>query len=518
MEKSSVPAAQEREKMDKQRLFPHVIAITSGKGGVGKSSIAVNLGISLAKTGARVCIFDADTGLANVNILLGLAPQFSLEHVLFGAKTIEEVMLEAPHGLKVIPGANGISECVSLHPRQQLRLTRELGRIESEFDYLLLDTAAGIADTTLDFVSSAHQTMVVVTPEPTSLTDAFSLIKLMHRRRTAMNYQVVVNMCSNVAQAREVFHRFAAAVEKYIGVRPNFLGHLLRDESLRVAVTLQSPVALFPESDPSSRSFMRLTDAIKQAVDGQHPTIGFTGFWQRQFRQRQTADNAGRTAPPVADKLGEQNKPDQIEPATLIELQQQLLQQIQNRQVPQAELTATLELLNRGYMKRFAQLPIEPLAAIEALIALPERNDHLLRELATRLKPWRNDMQNLDVPLVDELPASHESEPPVLHAATPNNAIDGDHNSRLDNTDAAINDADIVASNSGDAANNIATTTDEVVTATVVEAPAAVASRTPMPHRYDERRFGSQQALLELLQRQRESGKSAMALIEIMLT
>jgi hypothetical protein len=98
---------------------------------------------------------------------------------------------------------------------------------------------------------------------------------------------VVVNMCSNVAQAREVFHRFAAAVEKYIGVRPSFLGHLLRDESLRVAVTLQSPVALFPDTDPSSRSFMRLTDALRQAVEGHQPTTGFTGFWQRQFRQEQ---------------------------------------------------------------------------------------------------------------------------------------------------------------------------------------------------------------------------------------
>ena len=243
-----VPAAQEEPlPKSKQRLSPHVIAITSGKGGVGKSSIAVNLGISLAKAGARVCIFDADTGLANINILLGLTPKAGLEHVLFGAKSIEEIMLDGPFGVKIIPGANGITECVSLHPRQQLRLTRELGRIEGEFDYLLLDTAAGIADNTLDFVGSAHQSIVVITPEPTSLTDAFSLIKVMHRRRPGMVYQIVVNMCSNVAQAREVYHRFSTAVEKYIGVHPHNLGHLLRDESMRVAVTLQSPVALFPE-------------------------------------------------------------------------------------------------------------------------------------------------------------------------------------------------------------------------------------------------------------------------------
>jgi flagellar biosynthesis protein FlhG len=115
-----------RSQMADKPLLPRVISISSGKGGVGKSSICVNLGISLAKTGARVCLLDADTGLANANILLGLSPEFNLEHVLFGAKAIEDVMLDGPYGLKIIPGANGISECVGLHPRQQMRLTREL--------------------------------------------------------------------------------------------------------------------------------------------------------------------------------------------------------------------------------------------------------------------------------------------------------------------------------------------------------------------------------------------------------
>jgi flagellar biosynthesis protein FlhG len=490
MEELSVPSAHERDKMDKQRLFPHVVAITSGKGGVGKSSIAVNLGISLAKTGARVCILDADTGLANVNILLGLAPQFSLEHVLFGAKTIEEVMLDAPYGLKVIPGANGISECVSLHPRQQLRLTRELGRIESDFDYLLLDTAAGIADSTLDFVGSAHQTMVVVTPEPTSLTDAFSLIKLMHRRRPAMNYQVVVNMCSNVAQAREVFHRFAAAVEKYIGVRPHFLGHLLRDESLRVAVTLQSPVALFPDTDPSSRSFMRLTDALKQAVDGDRPSMGFTGFWQRQFRQGQQAqETKNKAAPPTANTTEERS---------IADLKSRLLQHMQRQNASQAELAEALEELNRTYLQRFAQPALEPLALIEALIALPERNDLLLRDLAARLKPWRNDLPTFEIP------------PPMLTAVEP---LPTDCETPASQSIPVAEDKPPAM----DVMENAAASITPAIPSTMDAAPQ-VAARILPPHSYDERRFGSQQALLELLQRQSDGSKSAMALIEIILS
>jgi len=456
-----VPAAQEPLPKSKQRLSPHVIAITSGKGGVGKSSIAVNLGISLAKTGARVCIFDADTGLANINILLGLTPKAGLEHVLFGAKPIEEVMLDGPFGVKIVPGANGISECVSLHPRQQLRLTRELARIEGEFDYLLLDTAAGIAANTLDFVGSAHQSIVVITPEPTSLTDAFSLIKVMQRRRPGMVYQVVVNMCSNVGQAREVYHRFSTAVEKYIGVHIQHLGYLLRDESMRVAVTLQSPVALFPETDPSSRSFIRLADALRKSVDAQPVTVGFSLFWQRQFRQQHAGTRERRpTTPELAGN----------ERAYINELKSRLLTLIAKTDAPRAELTQLLGEVGGAYSDRFCAPPTDLLATVDTLLSAPERNDEMLRQLAQKLRPWLGEIA----------PAAPEHKP------------------------------------------------SEEVTAELVEAiPAnsAMASRQtgpraqlPATHHYDERRFGNQTMLLELLQRQNSSGKSVLELIKILVS
>lgn len=445
------PIAQQSE-----RSSPHVIAITSGKGGVGKSSIAVNLGVSLAKAGARVCIFDADTGLANINILLGLTPKASLEHVLFGAKAIEDIMLDGPYGLKVIPGANGISECVSLHPRQQLRLTRELARIEGDFDFLLLDTAAGIADTTLDFIGSAQQCLIVITPEPTSLTDAFSLIKLVHRRRIRIDYQVVVNMCGNVAQAREVYHRFSSAVERYIGVHTQFLGHLLRDESLRNAVVLQSPVALFPETDPSSRSFVRLADALRKSVEDHPAGVGFTSFWQHQFRQAHNPDIGKKIArAPVDARLH------------LAELKTRLLALVAKTDKPNPELAAMLDELQHAYRQRFGGETQDPQAMLDALIADPEKNKLLLSQLAERLSPWFPQPERQPEPQLQLQPLS-----------TASDFIDSP--------------------------------------ALPVLLPAAPLPNVAMRvHGFDEERFGSQQVLLKLLQNPEECAKSTVELLDI---
>jgi flagellar biosynthesis protein FlhG len=267
------------------KTYPHVIAVTSGKGGVGKSSISVNLGIALSRMGHKVCLFDADAGLANVNILLGLSPVSSLEHVVLAHKPVRSIMLDAPYGMKVIPGASGIVECADMSPRHQMHMTRELASIEREYDYLLIDTAAGIGESNLNFIQSAQHTIVVITPEPTSLTDAFSLIKVLRRRGKKDNYRVVVNMCSNTKQAREVYHRFAGAVEKYIGVTVEFLGYILQDESIRSAVTMQSPVTLFPETDPSCRHFFRLGEVLDKSLQNSVRSTVFSRRWQKLVRQ-----------------------------------------------------------------------------------------------------------------------------------------------------------------------------------------------------------------------------------------
>jgi len=145
----------------------HVIAISSGKGGVGKTNIATNLGITLASHGKRVCIFDADTNLANINILLNINPPYTLQQVLSGEKEIEDILVDGPAGLQIVPAASGIAEFIQLGRVQQERLLAALKQLESRFDYLLIDTAAGISDSVLNFLQAAPYTVLMITPEPT---------------------------------------------------------------------------------------------------------------------------------------------------------------------------------------------------------------------------------------------------------------------------------------------------------------------------------------------------------------
>ncbi len=489
--------------------LPRVIAISSGKGGVGKSSIAVNLGISLAKSGAKVCLMDADTGLANANILLGITPEFSIEHVLYGAKDIDDIMLDGPHGLKIIPGANGISECVSLHPRQQLRLTRELARIEGDFDYLLIDTAAGIADTTLDFVSAAHHTLIVITPEPTSLTDAFSLIKLLKRRRPSAHYQVVVNMCSSASQAKEVFHRFGAAVEKYIGVQCHYLGFILRDESMRAAVVLQNPVAMFPDNDPSSRSFMKLSDSLV-AVTKTLPASGsFSAFWHRQYsEQRNEADKIKAPAELSDPMAAEARDSEERDSDYLSELRSRILLLIEQGHADEALVSALLQESLEAFIKRHDKSPVDLIRIVEQLVSSPDRDDQLVRDIADRVKPWAglsnsppiDELSVKGMPdFVDEQPtpeADEEPEQPGEDLGAPSQpAVLKPEKPTFE----------IISEVNGVSASE-SSKTDSIVPSSKVSVPDR------RSHGYDSHRFGSQESLLSVLQN--NSGETIADLLE----
>ncbi|HEU4683499.1 MAG TPA: MinD/ParA family protein, partial [Nitrospira sp.] len=188
-----------------ERSPVQVISVTSGKGGVGKTNVVANLGLALAREGKRVVVLDADLGLGNLDVLLGLLPQRTIEQVLNGTSRLTDILLEGPDGIKILPAGSGLPQLTSLSDAQILLLQDEIERLARSYDVLLIDTAAGITSNATFFASAAHEIIVVVSPEPTSLTDAYALVKVLSRRHRERRFKVLVNMVKHQREASQVF-------------------------------------------------------------------------------------------------------------------------------------------------------------------------------------------------------------------------------------------------------------------------------------------------------------------------
>ncbi len=271
-----------------------VIAISSGKGGVGKTSVTTNLGIALAQLGAKVCILDADTGLANINILLNLNPEYTIEHLLNGEKSIDEIMLDGPSGIKVVPAASGITTCVDLDQAQHQLLSQALTQLESRFDYLLIDTAAGIGETVLEFLASAQYCVLVISPEPTSLTDAFALMRVMKRKALKQPIYTIVNRTPSPQKGSEVFRRFSAAAKKYLQTRIGYMGNITEDPTISSAICLQTPIIVAQPHSPASRDIRTLAERIDSKLAASKKPHQFSKYWHS--KRQQTEDTTSTTS------------------------------------------------------------------------------------------------------------------------------------------------------------------------------------------------------------------------------
>ncbi len=242
-----------------------VISITSGKGGVGKSNVVSNLAIMLANLGKRVLVIDADLGLGNMDVLLGLSPQFNLNHVLNGEKNIAEILIEGPKGIKIIPAGSGIQEFTSLGQHEKMKLIEEMDALDDQFDVLLVDTEAGISENVTYFTAAAQEIIVVVTPEPTSITDVYALIKLMSTRYSERYFRVLVNMAKDSEDALEVFRKLANVAGRFLDISLDYLGCVVKDEKIVEAVKRQRAVSdLFPDSEAAT-CFMTLAKRITES-------------------------------------------------------------------------------------------------------------------------------------------------------------------------------------------------------------------------------------------------------------
>ena len=243
---------------------PKVIAITGGKGGVGKTMVSVNLGVALARQGLRTLLLDADLGLANFDVALGLQPEGDLSDILAGRRELADVILEGPFGLRVVPAASGVSRMVGLDANEHAGLINAFGELDDPIDYLLVDTAAGISDDVVAFAKAAQEVLVVLCDEPASLTDAYALIKVLSREQDVVRFHVVSNMVRNADHGRTLFRKLAAVSERFLDVVLHYAGAVPLDEGLRKAIQRQQSVLeAFPEA-PASSAFRRLVDYVEK--------------------------------------------------------------------------------------------------------------------------------------------------------------------------------------------------------------------------------------------------------------
>lgn len=243
-----------------------VITVSSGKGGVGKTNFVTNLAMSLNKRGVRVGILDADFGMANVDIIFGIKTRYSIYDMLYNNKTIDEVTALTSEGIKIIPGGSGINELSELDEEKQKKLLGEFSKIQN-IDILLVDTGAGLSKTVLNFIEIADEVIVITNAEPTSLTDAYGLIKVIIKKNLNKNINVVINRVRNIKEARETFEKLSKTVETFLSSKVKYLGFVAEDSKVGQSVREQKPFyTLYPKSE-ASICIQRVTSEILGEYD-----------------------------------------------------------------------------------------------------------------------------------------------------------------------------------------------------------------------------------------------------------
>jgi flagellar biosynthesis protein FlhG len=267
-----------------------VIAVTSGKGGVGKTNVSVNLAVALAANDREVMLLDADLGLANVDVLLGLQPQFNLSHVLSGERSLEEIMVEGPLGIRIIPASSGVKRMVEMNAMERAGIVRAFSELTTKVDVLIVDTGAGISDAVTSFVRAAQEVIVVVCDEPASITDAYAMIKVLNRDHGIQRFRILANMARSVREGYDLFTKMARVCDRFLNVALDFMGSVPHDEQLRLAVQKQRAVV---EAYPSSRSALAFKKLAQKTNNWQIPDdaggqVGF--FIERLIQARRSAE------------------------------------------------------------------------------------------------------------------------------------------------------------------------------------------------------------------------------------
>ena len=255
-----------------------VMVVASGKGGVGKTNVSVNLSVALSACGKEVMLLDADMGLGNVDVLLGLQPRKNLSHVLNGSHTLKEIIVKGPAGLSIVPSSSGLARMANLSLIEHAGVIRAFSELSQDLDVLVVDVAAGVSEGVISFICASQEVIVVVCDEPTSITDAYALIKVLHLDYGLSQFHVISNMVQNSREGRILYHKLAKVCDRFLDVTLHLMGAVPYDPYLRKAVKRQyAVVQMFPGS-PSARAFKELARvAVKWPLPG--GTRGYLEFF-----------------------------------------------------------------------------------------------------------------------------------------------------------------------------------------------------------------------------------------------
>lgn len=287
-------AQQLRNIIKKQNQHQHtarVITITSGKGGVGKSSISVNLAIQISRLGKRVVILDADFGLANVEIMFGIRPRYSLLDVLKGDKALRDVIMEGPEGIGFISGGSGIRELTNLNKDEIQSFIRMMYELDQIADIVIVDTGAGISDTVIELVAASTEVLLVATPEPTSITDAYALLKTLHRKQEYHNNEIKIKMIGNqissYEEGKELFDKLYVVVSKFLDIQLEYLGTIPYDGHIPKAIMKQQPISLAYPNAAAARALFELAMVLSEVeMQGIKPKKGIAGLFANMYANR----------------------------------------------------------------------------------------------------------------------------------------------------------------------------------------------------------------------------------------
>lgn len=264
-----------------ERCSPLVLSISSGKGGVGKTNIVLNLAVEMQRRGHRTLVFDADLGLSNVPILLGLSPEYDLSHVIFGEKSMQEILIEGPEGIRILPAGSGMQELADLKDEQKLKLLCETEMLDEAFDYVLVDTGGGISPNVIFFNIVSQENIIVVYPEPAAIADAYTLMKLLALDYRRKRFLILMNGTAGREEELQILDRLTIACQRFLKASVSYLGAVPYDDLIRKSIRMQIPVVQQYPQAPASRSLCGIAERLVSLPVNDFQSGSLRLFWKR---------------------------------------------------------------------------------------------------------------------------------------------------------------------------------------------------------------------------------------------